>query len=168
MAGKKSTTGATGATVAANVARLREEQNLTFAELSRRLQAADNPIPELGLRNIEREKRKVDVDDLMALAYVLQVSPAHILMPHTPRPDDVHPVTAFGEHTAHDIWAWIQNGTLPMPDDDAEQFDASISSVTRSIPHFKRVEQARHIAEQLRREREDHLAADKGRDNGND
>ncbi|WP_098701376.1 helix-turn-helix domain-containing protein [Nocardia farcinica] len=81
MAGKKSELGKTGQTVAANVKRLREDKNLTYAELSRRLETIGRPIPVLGLSRVENGTRRVDVDDLMALAVVLEVSPSALLMP---------------------------------------------------------------------------------------
>ena len=68
MAEKRNPLGPTGETLQANVIALRERQNLTYAQLSRKLKAAGRAIPELGLRRIEGGDRRVDVDDLMALA----------------------------------------------------------------------------------------------------
>lgn len=88
MAGKKNEVAATGRAVAANVKRLREEQNLGYAELSRRLdEQADRDIPPLGLRRIESHERRVDADDLVALAVALSVSPLTLLTPGTLRID---------------------------------------------------------------------------------
>jgi transcriptional regulator with XRE-family HTH domain len=68
--------------VRANLQRLREAQNLGFTKLARILdEEIGRPIPELGLRRIESGDRRVDVDDLMALAAALDVSPATLLMP---------------------------------------------------------------------------------------
>lgn len=90
MAGKKNEVAATGRAVAANVKRLREEQNLGYAELSRRLdEQADRDIPPLGLRRIESHERRVDADDLVALAVALSVSPLTLLMPDTPHAADI-------------------------------------------------------------------------------
>ena len=47
---------------------LRERTNLGYAQLSRKLKEAGRAIPELGLRRIEDGDRRVDVDDLAALA----------------------------------------------------------------------------------------------------
>lgn len=65
--------GEAGQRIARNVKRLREQQNLTLVEVSNRLYAAGRPIPILGLRRIERCERRVDLDDLIALAEVLDV-----------------------------------------------------------------------------------------------
>lgn len=80
---RKNPLSATGRTVQANVRRLREAENLSYAELSRRLEAIGRRISELGLRRIEGGDRRVDADDLMALAVALDVSPIALLMPET-------------------------------------------------------------------------------------
>jgi len=74
--------------VAANVKRLRESQRLTFTELAAILEGLGRTIPTLGLRHIEAEKRRVDADDLVALAVALGVSPITLLMPAAESPQD--------------------------------------------------------------------------------
>lgn len=73
--------GKTGKTVASNIKRFREEQNLGYAELVRRLGELGNVIAPQGLRRIERCERRVDADDLVCIATVLNVSPATLLTP---------------------------------------------------------------------------------------
>ena len=58
------------------------EPELTYAELSRQLDALGRRIPPLGLRQLEAGQRRVDVDDLLALAQVFDVSPMALMMPH--------------------------------------------------------------------------------------
>jgi hypothetical protein len=65
--------GALSHNVAQNIRALREARQLSYAELARRLDAAGHPIPVLGLRRIENLQRRVDVDDLAALAHSLDV-----------------------------------------------------------------------------------------------
>lgn len=67
--------GTAGEQVARNVRLMRTARHLTYAELSDRLGAAGRPIPVLGLRRLEVGDRRVDVDDLMALASVFGVQP---------------------------------------------------------------------------------------------
>lgn len=113
MAGKKNELGTTGTTVAANVKRLREDQNLTYAELSRRLEAIGRPIPVLGLSRVENGTRRVDVDDLMALAVVLGVSPSALLMPGAG--DRNVDATGISEPVpAQRLWNWAL-GLDPLP-----------------------------------------------------
>lgn len=63
------------------VKRVREDQRVPYTELSKRLTDLGRPIPVLGLRRIERGERRVDVDDLIALAWALSVPPAALLFP---------------------------------------------------------------------------------------
>jgi hypothetical protein len=68
-----------GTVVADNVRRYRGET--TYAELSRRLTELGRPIAPLGLRHIEADNRRVDVDDLVFLAVALDVAPLALLTP---------------------------------------------------------------------------------------
>ncbi|MFD3425271.1 helix-turn-helix domain-containing protein [Nocardia fluminea] len=72
----------TGKTVAANIARHRKDRRLSYAELSRKLTELGRPIPTLGLRKIESDERRVDVDELLALSVALDAPPADLLLPH--------------------------------------------------------------------------------------
>lgn len=67
------TVGEAGRRIARNVKRLREQQKLTLVEMSKKLSEVGRPIPVLGIRRIERAERRVDMDDLIALAEVLRV-----------------------------------------------------------------------------------------------
>ncbi len=73
--------GDVGHTVATNIRSHRETQRLTYAELSGRLAALGRPIPVPGLLRIERAERRVDVDDLTAIAHLLGLglAPAELL-----------------------------------------------------------------------------------------
>ena len=53
-----------------------------YTDLSERLKDLDRRIPPLGLRRIENGARRVDADDLLALAVALGVSPVTLLMPN--------------------------------------------------------------------------------------
>ncbi|MFD8303205.1 helix-turn-helix domain-containing protein [Streptomyces sp. NPDC059690] len=81
MTEKRNPLGPIGENVRVNVQRIREEQRLSLAELSRRLDAIGRKIPTLGLGRVESGERRVDADDLVALAEVLSVSPATLMLP---------------------------------------------------------------------------------------
>lgn len=66
--------------VAANVRALREERRLTLAQLSERMERAGRPLIPQGLQKIEQGTRRVDADDLMALALALEVTPNRLLL----------------------------------------------------------------------------------------
>ena len=79
MAGKPNELGVASQRVARNVRLLRHHRDLSYAELSRRLTAAGHPILDTGLMKIEKGDRRVNVDDLTALAEVLQVEACALL-----------------------------------------------------------------------------------------
>lgn len=104
---KKNPLGPTGDTVRANVLRYRNRMNLGYADLARRLEDIGRPIPVLGLSRIERGERRVDVDDLIALAVALGVAPTSLLLPDTSTADE--PVKATGiDGTAADLLGWLR------------------------------------------------------------
>src|SRR5262245_40004286 len=114
--------GPTGKTVADNVERLRKDQNLTFAALSELLSKIDRPIPPLGLRKIVAQTRRVDADDLVALAVALGVSPVTLLMPEsewagTVADDPLRDVEVTGLPGSSDVvyvWEWMR-AEKPLP-----------------------------------------------------
>lgn len=67
--------------VAANVKALRKARgNMTLDDLAGRLRELGHPILKSGLSKIESGERRVDVDDLVALAIALQVTPNRLLL----------------------------------------------------------------------------------------
>ncbi|MCV7090070.1 helix-turn-helix domain-containing protein [Mycobacterium interjectum] len=109
MAGKKSDLGPTGKTVTRNVRRLREARGLSYAGLSRRLADMRREIPPLGLRRIESGERRVDADDLVALAIALGVTPITLLMPYTETEDTPVEVTGWPEPIRdRTLWSWLE------------------------------------------------------------
>jgi transcriptional regulator with XRE-family HTH domain len=64
-----------------NIQRIREERGLHYAALSARLTEAGHPIPGYQLGRLEGGQRRIDVDDLAALARVLGVTPGELLEP---------------------------------------------------------------------------------------
>lgn len=111
----------TGHTVRKNIGAIREAQNMQVTELSRRMKALGRSIPPLGLHRIESGDRRVDVDDLVALAIALSVSPASLLMPNlaTAEPDEIVDVTGLKsyapdhDYQARSIWRWL-TGQYPI------------------------------------------------------
>ncbi|WP_086006460.1 helix-turn-helix domain-containing protein [Nocardia araoensis] len=132
MAEKKNPLGATGETVAANVQKMREQSNLSYAELSRRLQAIGRTIPTLGLRKIESRERRIDADDLVALAAALEVSPLTLLMPESADRSDQVRTTAHSD-TAVRIFQWLRGDALPGAYDDPQR---QFSFMIRSRPKW--------------------------------
>lgn len=68
-----------GRRLAANLYRIRNARGLTTRKLAQRLSDLGRPIPASGLTRIEKGQRRVDVDDLLALASTLRVEPMQLL-----------------------------------------------------------------------------------------
>lgn len=105
-----------------NIRRIREGQRLTYVELSERLASVGRPIPVLGLRRIERGERRVDVDDLLALAYALGVPPVDLLIPSDLLSDAPYGITSEVTTVATLARNWIR-GDAWLPDQGGEQLD---------------------------------------------
>jgi hypothetical protein len=105
---KKIDVGLTGMTVADNIRRTREAQRLGFTEISQRLSSLGRPIAPLGLRRIESGERRIDVDDLLALAVALGgVSPVALLAPPSDSPQTKVEATATGKRSARALREWL-------------------------------------------------------------
>ncbi|MFC4500676.1 helix-turn-helix domain-containing protein [Streptomyces vulcanius] len=100
--------------VAKNVERLRKTRNKTIYSLSGELSEVGRPITPSAIAKIEKQQRQVTVDDLVALAVVLNTSPISLLLP--PEWGD-GPVDLTSERrlTARTAWRWIR-GLSPASD----------------------------------------------------
>lgn len=101
--------GETGATVAANLKRIRSQSgDLSLRELETRLNELGVKISASGLQKIEAGTRRVDTDELMAIAIALNVSPNALLLPYDTSGNDVSSgVTAAPAGiTGAQAWAW--------------------------------------------------------------
>lgn len=98
--------GPTAEHVAANVRRLRDQRGVSTYQLSGALQQAGHPIAPSSITNIEAGRRRVDVDDLVALAVVFGVSPAALLLPMDDAPTSLVNITGALPVPADIAWAW--------------------------------------------------------------
>lgn len=98
--------GATGRHVQSNVRRLRRARGLSTYALTDLLAEAGRPIPQSGITRIENGARRVDVDDLVALATAFDVSPSALLLPPTDDPAAKIEITGAGEIPADEAWDW--------------------------------------------------------------
>jgi transcriptional regulator with XRE-family HTH domain len=73
--------GDVGWKVAHNVRALREARGLTQTDVSDRMGAIGRPLQPTGVLKVEQGTRRVDVDDLVALALVFDVPPVELLGP---------------------------------------------------------------------------------------
>jgi hypothetical protein len=77
--GKMPEVGPLGRNLAANVRRICAERGISNNKLSAELERAGRPIPPLGVARMFDYRRRTDVDELAALAQVLDVTPASLL-----------------------------------------------------------------------------------------
>jgi transcriptional regulator with XRE-family HTH domain len=106
--------GPTGERVRQNVQQFRKHRRLTHAGVVERLKLLGYSIPRTGLSEIENGGRRVTVDDLMALAVALDVTPNDLLLPLQISQEPVE-VTALGTVDPKDLWRWADGvDALPL------------------------------------------------------
>jgi hypothetical protein len=142
--------GGAGRALAANIARVREARRLSYIDLSRELSKAGRPIPELGLRRIEKGERRIDFDDLLAIAYVLKVCPVDLMVSNTADGDDPYPVTSKHEYESDSVRDWITGETVILvPVQDPGSIFASPRTVMfdalQWMPKARRADVLRHV-----------------------
>lgn len=104
MGTRKVEQGAVGKAVAHNIRQLRDNSQLSLQDLSDRLTFLGRPILPSGINKIEQGSRRVDVDDLVALAHALGTAPDVLLRV----PNDSETFDEFGmtiEQRGAAIWA---------------------------------------------------------------
>jgi 8-oxo-dGTP pyrophosphatase MutT (NUDIX family) len=111
--------GPIGHYVIQNLEQLRRARKLSYRELSDRLRELGRPIPTLGLSRIEKGTRRVDADDLVALAIALRVNPAALLLPRTGGMEEQIELTPNVRRSMLRAWRWMDGaGPLPEGEDD--------------------------------------------------
>lgn len=144
MATRRIELGATGETVRANVRRVRGSLGWSLRQLSERLAVGTRPLTAQMLSEIENGSRRVDVDDLMALAHALGVTPNVLLLPPTAREDDSIQLTGAGNTTAALAWDWADGiGPLVLtdPDDDESVAFEHIAFLARTLPRGRNADE---------------------------
>lgn len=115
MASRQVELGPTGNVVRANIIRYRGLRGYTLRDLSERMQSIGHPMSHATINQIERGGRKVDVDDLAALAIGLRVSVPSLLMPPvTDENEHLEGVVTAGPVTyAGPLWEWLTSQAPP-------------------------------------------------------
>ena len=126
--------GPTARDVGLNLKRVRQERSLTQEQVSRRLDGTGHSIGPAAVGKIETGDRRVEVDDLMALAVALDVSPLSLLLPWSWYPDQPQAVTGLHtKPTAERIWMWAIGSEPLFADADADE-DAVREFKEASVP----------------------------------
>lgn len=108
MAARRVEVGPTGHTVRRNIAFYRKQRRITLRELSTKMTELGRPMSNSSLSQIENGSRRVDVDDLMAIAVALNVSPKTLLVPHTSSADETVEVTGIRAIAARELWPFLE------------------------------------------------------------
>jgi transcriptional regulator with XRE-family HTH domain len=116
MATRKIQRDPTSERVCRNITELRKERKMSLAGLADRLRDVGRPILRSGLHKIENGDRRVDVDDLVAIALALDTSPNRLLL--GPVAEDEKIELARGvPATGRQAWSWAR-GDKPFPPSD--------------------------------------------------
>jgi hypothetical protein len=116
MPNREISPGPTGQRVAENVATLRESLGYTKTELGRLLADLGRPMTLDVLTKLESQHRRVDPDDLVALAVALRVTPNRLLLTGKAGTTEVQ-LTPARAAPARDAWAWACGEKQLQPDD---------------------------------------------------
>ena len=133
---------ATGRIAGENLARLRKARRYSVRELAARLTEAGRRSTGSGISKIERGERRMDVDDLVALAAVLDVSPSALLLPPDDNPSGTVEVTGAGKVPADVAWDWM-DGKRPLlvnGEWQASMSDERIEYALHSRPPIRRMQ----------------------------
>lgn len=141
---RPNTLGPTGLQVAENLRRIRQLRGMSTTQMARRLTELGRPIAAASITQVEHGRRRVDVDDLVAFAFVLDVSPSALLLP--PTTVGRVEVTGAGVVSAHDAWRWV-DGQWPLDAPRAPEqlrrrlMDFHLTSRPEGIPPYHDVDQ---------------------------
>lgn len=145
MAGSAKEAGPSSQRVAENLRRIRRERDLTTAALSRRLAEIGHPIADTGITKIEKGDRRVNVDNLVALAVALDTTPNRLLLPEVDltRLSAEFDLTQQGTHGRVDAaWAWASGerplGHKPASHDDDEPARDELRFIGQHRAHYIR------------------------------
>lgn len=128
--------GPTAEAVRINLQRLRYEARLSLRQLADRMPPGPGALSHSSIGEIERGVRRVDVDELTALAAVLGVSPATLLLPvsfdldahpqPTAQPDEPVQLTGTQPEARETMLRWLR-GDRPISSETistADDFEA--------------------------------------------
>lgn len=134
--------GAVGAALQSELEAQRKRRSLSQRALSRHLNDQGTPLSPSQLAKIELGERTVSVDDLVALALVLKVSPIRLLLPDTAAADDEITIGSGHTQPAFVVWGWAQ-GTGPWPtlsEEEGFNSDEDLADWVAQYPTWLQVE----------------------------
>jgi transcriptional regulator with XRE-family HTH domain len=129
--------------IAERVREVRSSRGLTAARLAERMQETGISWDRSVVANLENGRRaSVTVEELLALAFVLDVAPVHLVVPLTP--DGWLAITPDASTTNEHARAWIR-GNAALPGGDERKFFSEVPEDEWK----RRVEQQQEFERQL-------------------
>ncbi|WP_234539457.1 helix-turn-helix domain-containing protein [Streptomyces shenzhenensis] len=134
---KKNPLGPTGERLRHAIARVREARGMSKKELSDRVAALGRPIPPLGISRLEAGTRRIDADDLVALAFALRVNVNALLLPTDGDGTEKVDLTDQVSLTAADAWQWA-DGDKPHATTERDKYGQVLRFRLDSRPEWDR------------------------------
>lgn len=129
--------GPSGTRVAENIKQVRESLPLTTEQLAERVTAYGRPMRANTITKIEKMQRRVDVDDLVALALALRVSVNALLLPTGGDGSDTVGLTEEVSLRAADAWLWA-DGDKPHDKAERDEYGDLLRYRLGSRPEWER------------------------------
>jgi len=114
MANRPIEIGASGERAAANLAEIRKTRHMEQAEVADRMTKLGRPMSAPVVSKTEKLDRRIDVDDLVAFAVALGVTPNRLLLPGSVRDDEPVELLPKVRVSAMAAWKWA-TGDEPLP-----------------------------------------------------
>jgi transcriptional regulator with XRE-family HTH domain len=114
MANRPIEIGPAGERAAANLAEIRKARHMEQAEVADRMNELGRPMSAPVVSKTEKLDRRIDVDDLVAFAVALGVTPNRLLLPGNVRDDELIELLPEVRVSAMDAWKWA-TGDEPLP-----------------------------------------------------
>lgn len=138
--------------VATNVKAVRDRRGLSQQQLAARLGELGRPMQASAVAKIESGARRVDVDDLAALAVALNVAVARLLVPDGGEDEPVFVVPAFSV-PAYSAWDWA-TGERSLATEDDDLLDPVVQERDLNFiaerPRWKRLRDEQALAKAAR------------------
>lgn len=154
--------------IAAQLRAIRKRRGLSQEGLADRLALLGVVKHQTVIAKIEARARGVAVDELVALAVALNVTPLALLLPDSDSPGDMVEITPRGSAPADQVWAWARgDGPLSLHDSSSvgplqglaelgseamrEQYAAELPQTERRLRAQPMVQQATRVLAAVRR-----------------
>jgi transcriptional regulator with XRE-family HTH domain len=154
--------------IATQLRALRKRRGLSQEGLAARLALLGLVKHQTVIAKIEARARGVAVDELVALAVALNVTPLALMLPGSDSPGDMVDITPRGSAPANQVWAWARgDGPLSLHDSSnigplqglaelgaeamQEQYAAELPQTERRLRAHPLVQQATQVLSAVRR-----------------